>query len=111
MPNMKFHDAGAAMIPDSEIYALSDFQRNAKSHIRRLRKTGRPEILTVNGRAAVVIQDAETYRRAMAAAAHAAEIAAVDEALEQMKAGLGIPLEQVDRQLRKEFARRRAPRR
>lgn len=97
------------MVPDGEIYALSDFQRNARSHIRRLRKTGRPEILTVNGKAAVVIQDAATYRRAMAAAARAAEIAAVDAALEQMNAGLGVPLEEADQQLRKEFARRRSP--
>ena len=38
------------MIRTSNIRSLSEFQRNAKRHIRRLKKTGRPEVLTVNGR-------------------------------------------------------------
>lgn len=46
----------------ADIFSLSDFQRRTREHIRRLRETGRPEVLTVNGRAELVVYDAETYQ-------------------------------------------------
>jgi PHD/YefM family antitoxin component YafN of YafNO toxin-antitoxin module len=45
----------------ADIFSLSDFQRRTREHIRRLRETGRPEVLTVNGRAELVVYAAETY--------------------------------------------------
>ena len=44
------------------IYSLTEFQRNARTHIERLKKSGQPEILTVNGQAEVVVQDAGAYQ-------------------------------------------------
>ena len=46
----------------ADIFSLSDFQRATRKHIRRLRETGRPEVLTVNGRAELVVCDAATYQ-------------------------------------------------
>jgi PHD/YefM family antitoxin component YafN of YafNO toxin-antitoxin module len=46
----------------ADIFSLSDFQRRTREHIRRLRETGRPEVLTVNGQAELVVYDAETYQ-------------------------------------------------
>jgi PHD/YefM family antitoxin component YafN of YafNO toxin-antitoxin module len=46
----------------ADIFSLSDFQRRTRAHIRRLRETGRPEVLTVNGRAELVVYAAETYQ-------------------------------------------------
>ena len=43
------------------IYPVSDFSRKPAEHIKRLKKTGKPEILTVNGKAQLVIQDAKAY--------------------------------------------------
>ena len=40
---------------------LSDFVRNTKAHIKQLKATHEPQILTVNGEAAIVVQDAESY--------------------------------------------------
>ena len=45
------------MIEPQDIHSLSDFQRSAKTHIARLKKTGRASVLTVNGKAAVVVAD------------------------------------------------------
>ena len=45
-----------------DIGSLTDFARNVKTHIKRLKRTGRPELLTVNGKAEVVIQSAEAYQ-------------------------------------------------
>ena len=51
------------MIRPEDIGSLTDFSRNAKAHIRRLKRTGRPELLTVNGKAEVVVQNASAYQR------------------------------------------------
>lgn len=45
-----------------DIRSVTDFQRNARSHVARLRKTKAPMVLTVNGSAAVVVQDAASYQ-------------------------------------------------
>ena len=50
------------MIRPEDIGSLTDFARNAKAHLRRLKRTGRPELLTVNGKAEVVVQTATAYQ-------------------------------------------------
>ena len=51
-----------AMIRPEDIGSLTDFARNIKGHIERLNRTGRPELLTVNGKAEVVVQSASAYQ-------------------------------------------------
>ena len=51
------------MIDLADIRSLSDFQRNTKKHLRRLRRTGKPEVLTVNGQAELVVQSAGAYQK------------------------------------------------
>ena len=51
------------MIRPEDIGSLTDFARNTKAHLQRLRRTGRPELLTVNGKAEVVVQNAVAYQR------------------------------------------------
>jgi hypothetical protein len=53
----------AAMIRPDDIGSLTDFARNTKAHLRRLKRTGRAELLTVNGKAEVVIQNANAYQQ------------------------------------------------
>jgi PHD/YefM family antitoxin component YafN of YafNO toxin-antitoxin module len=53
----------AAMIRSEDIGSLTDFARNTKAHLRRLKRTGRAELLTVNGKAEVVIQNASAYQQ------------------------------------------------
>jgi prevent-host-death family protein len=55
--------AKTAMIRPEDIGSLTDFQRNAQAHLKRLKRTGRPELLTVNGRAEVVVQSASAYQK------------------------------------------------
>ena len=43
------------------IHPISDFSRKPDEYIKRLKATGKPEILTVNGKAEVIIQDARAY--------------------------------------------------
>ena len=51
------------LIRPEDIRSLTDFARHARAHLDRLRKTGRPELLTVNGKAEVVVQNAAAYQR------------------------------------------------
>ena len=51
------------MVRLDDIQSLTEFQRNAREHIKRLKRTGRPEILTVNGQAELVVQDARSYQK------------------------------------------------
>jgi len=51
------------MIRAADIGSLTDFQRNTQAHLKGLRRTGRPELLTVNGKAEVVVQNASAYER------------------------------------------------
>jgi PHD/YefM family antitoxin component YafN of YafNO toxin-antitoxin module len=50
------------MLNLKDIRSVTDFQRNAKNHVARLRRSKSPMVLTVNGSAAVVVQDANAYQ-------------------------------------------------
>jgi PHD/YefM family antitoxin component YafN of YafNO toxin-antitoxin module len=79
----------AAMINLKDIHPLSDFQRNARAHVEHLKRTGRPEVLTIHGQAALVIQDAEAYQRLLDLAAEAAAIVGIQRGIQGMYAGTG----------------------
>jgi prevent-host-death family protein len=53
------------MIRPTDIHTLDSFRRASKEHVDRLRGTGKPEVLTVNGKPAVVVQDAAAYQAQM----------------------------------------------
>jgi prevent-host-death family protein len=43
--------------------SLSTFKRDSNKVMRQMKKTKEPVVLTVNGKAAVVVQDAESYQK------------------------------------------------
>ena len=49
------------MYTTSDIYPVSDFNRKPSEHIKRLQETKRPEVLTVNGKAALVMLTPDLY--------------------------------------------------
>ena len=46
-----------------DIMSLSTFKRDSNKVIRQMKKTKAPIVLTINGKAALVVQDAESYHR------------------------------------------------
>ena len=46
-----------------DIQSLSNFKRNTSSAIAQMKQTGEPIVLTVNGKAEVVVQDAKSYQQ------------------------------------------------
>jgi prevent-host-death family protein len=71
------------MFNSSDIHTVTDFSRKPAEHIKRLARTKRPEILTVNGKAAVVVQDAETYEKMAELADYAESIINIRQALSE----------------------------
>lgn len=45
-----------------DIQSLSDFKQNASKLIKQVQETKEPIVLTVNGKPAVVVQDAESFQ-------------------------------------------------
>ena len=91
------------MIRVANIRSLSEFQRNAKSHIQRLRRTGKPEVLTVNGKARLVVQDAEAYQKLLDDLDLLESIRAVREGLDQADRGEGVPLKEFEEKMRRKY--------
>ena len=46
-----------------DIMSLSTFKRDSNKVIHQMKKTKEPVVLTVNGKAALVVQDAEGYQQ------------------------------------------------
>jgi len=74
------------MLNTRHIHPMSDFVRNPKLHVARLKETKTPEVLTVNGRAEVVLLDTETYENLMERLRNMEAVAAVRAHLAQAKA-------------------------
>lgn len=91
------------MFDPADIRPLSEFQRNAKSFIQRLRRSRRPEVLTVNGNAAVVVQDAAAFSAMIEQLERAYVVEAVRVGLEQSEAGKTLPLEKVAREMKAKY--------
>ena len=45
-----------------DIMSLSTFKRDSNKVMRQMKKTKKPVVLTVNGKAELVVQDAESYQ-------------------------------------------------
>jgi len=88
------------MVHLEDIHSLTDFQRNAKEHIQRLKETGRPEVLTVNGKAEVVVQDAAAYQKLLELVDRLEAIEGIQQGLGSMQRGGGKPAQEVFTRLR-----------
>jgi prevent-host-death family protein len=79
------------MLRLQDIRSLTDFQRNAKLLVQQIKETHQVLVLTVNGKASVVVQDAESYQELLDRLERAEAIAAVQEALSEFDRGEGQP--------------------
>jgi PHD/YefM family antitoxin component YafN of YafNO toxin-antitoxin module len=95
------------LIKINDITSLTEFQRNAKAHVRRLKRTGRPEVLTINGKPEVIVQDATSYQKLVDAAELAETLPALRTSLKEADRGEGIPAATVLAQLRAKLGLKR----
>ena len=74
-----------------DIDSLSNFKRNTPDFLRQLKETGQPVVLTINGKAELVVQDTASYQKLIELAERAEEMEISRRAVAEMKAGLGRP--------------------
>ena len=72
-----------------DIQSLTTFRRRSGDFMKQLRKSKRPVVLTVKGRAAAIVQDAESYQRLLDIAARADAREGIRQGLEEARQGKG----------------------
>jgi len=70
-----------------DIQSLTTFRRRSGDFMRQLRKSQRPVVLTVKGKAAAVVQDAQAYQRLLDIAASADAAEGIRQGLEDARKG------------------------
>ena len=70
-----------------DIQSMTAFRNNSAEFMSHLKDTGRPMVLTVNGRAAAVVQDAEAYQRLLDIAADASALEGIRQGLDDIDHG------------------------
>lgn len=83
----------------SDINSLSSFKQNTVEFIEQLRETGDPMVLTVDGKAEVVVQDVKSYQKLLELVERFETIEAVQVALQQMRAGEGEPVDKAFKEI------------
>jgi len=86
-----------------DIQPLTNFKRNTTELVRQLKETGHPIVLTINGRAELVVQDAASYQRLLELVDRLEAIAGIQKGLEQSKRGEGQPIKDAVREIREEL--------
>jgi PHD/YefM family antitoxin component YafN of YafNO toxin-antitoxin module len=92
--------ANAMLDINNDIDSLSNFKRNTPEFLRQLKETGHPVVLTINGKAELVVQDTASYQKLIELAERAERMDALNASLEDMKAGKVIPADDVLAEMR-----------
>jgi PHD/YefM family antitoxin component YafN of YafNO toxin-antitoxin module len=80
------------MINLENIHSLTEFQRNAKGFAARAKETKQPLVLTINGKAELIVQDAQSYQELLERLEYLETIAGIRKSLEEFARGEGIPI-------------------
>jgi prevent-host-death family protein len=78
-----------------DIQSLTTFRRASGDYMKKLKNTKRPVVLTVNGKAAAVVQDAEAYQRLLDIAASADAEEGIRQGLDDVAHGRTRPAREV----------------
>jgi prevent-host-death family protein len=79
------------MISLDDIQSLTDFKRNTAKYLKKMKKSKGPVVLTVNGRAEIVVQDARAYQEMIERVERAETVAALRQGIEEFERGEGRP--------------------
>jgi prevent-host-death family protein len=77
-----------------DIHSLTDFKKNTSEFVEQLKQTGEPLVLTINGKAELVVQDAAAYQKLLQVAEEARVLEGIRQGIEDMKAGRTISLDE-----------------
>ena len=78
-----------------DINSLSNFKRKTPVFLRQLKKTGHPLVLTINGKAELVVQDTTSYQKLVELAERAERLDNLRASLDDMRTGRVISADDV----------------
>jgi len=77
----------SAVMEIREVRSVAEFQKNVEEYVSSLRQNRTPLLLTVDGHAEIVVQDAESYQRLVERLERAEAVIAIREGLLEADAG------------------------
>ncbi|MEO7720007.1 MAG: type II toxin-antitoxin system Phd/YefM family antitoxin [Capsulimonas sp.] len=86
-----------------DIHSLTDFKRNTSEYVKQMKETKDPVVLTVNGKAELVVQDAESYQALLEVVDRIQTIEGIRRGLEQMAQGQGVSAADAFAAMRQKF--------
>jgi PHD/YefM family antitoxin component YafN of YafNO toxin-antitoxin module len=98
---------GLTMDITKDIQAMTTFRRNPGKFMKHLKKTKKPLVLTINGKAEAVVQDAEAYQRLLDIAALADAREGIRQGAEDVKKGRVRPAREALEMFRRNHAKPR----
>jgi len=87
----------------SDIQSLTTFRRRSGDLMKQLKKSKRPVVLTVKGKAAAIVQDAEAYQRLLDIAARVDAVEGIRQGLDDVAHGRTRPAREVFDQIRRKY--------
>ena len=78
-----------------DIQSLTDFKRYTNEFVKQMKETKTPVVLTINGKAELVIQDAESYQAILERLEGIDAVEGIRRGLEQMERGEGRSAEEL----------------
>lgn len=84
----------------NDIHSMSAFKRNTSEFLQQIRKSGHPLVLTINGKARVVVQDAAAYQKLLDRVDELEAIDGIKRGLTDVEAGRVTPLRLFEREFR-----------
>ena len=78
-----------------DIQSLTTFRRRSGDFMKQLKKSKRPVVFTVKGKAAAIVQDAEAYQRLLDIAASADSEEGIRQGLDDVAPGRTRPAKEV----------------
>ena len=70
-----------------DIRSLSDFKRNTSELMERMQESGQPMVLTVNGKAKLVVHDAASYQKLMESIDYSEAVKGIRRGLDDVRRG------------------------
>jgi len=87
-----------------DIQSLSDFKRRTSEFVAQMRGSGHPLVLTINGRAELVVQDAAAYQQLLDRVDELEALQGIRRGLADADAGRVTPLREFEDEFRAEHA-------
>jgi prevent-host-death family protein len=96
-----YNRSGTMLDITKDIQSLTTFRRRSGDLMKQLKRSKRPIVLTVNGKAEAVVQDAAAYQRLLDLAARADVHEAIRQGLEDIAHGRTRPAQEVFDEIRR----------